>query len=279
MKPLDQALGFEVGDDVLDGVNHVAHERVNAKVVADSGPGQYYVREEPLHLHFRWFLGDRPVDGKEICARFHWLFDDVEGHFHGLASGDGRHARPVVQDENGAMFIDVVEFMEVPERVGGRLGLVSLVWLRELHCCECGRANDGLEEVQRSGERVSKVVAIPRLADSPVAVELIRAIEDREVQVPLLLLRQRAALCGDGEDQMVECRPQLVKDLAEHQSPFKLWFTEVMGCDDYALPVSVVMEPKRLRGVFRAVTAKTTVLEIIEVFLGPFHFKPKNIGY
>ena len=260
---------------VDDRVDHGSDERVDAQVVTYSGPRKHYVREEPLHLHFRWFLVERPIDGKEICARFHWLFDDVEGHFHRGAAGGTGHARPVIQDQDGAVFVDVVEFMEVPEGMTPRVGGVSLVWLRELHGCECAATNDDLEIVQGAGPGVPKVISLPRLADSFIGIELLQIIEDREVQVPLLLSGQWTPIDRDGVEQVVKGRPQLMEHVTERESPFKLWFKEVMGCNDYALPVSVVMEPKRLRGVFRAVTPKTTDLEVLEVFLGPFHFQPK----
>ncbi len=189
MGALNKSLGFKVGDDALNSIDHLSDKRIDSEIVAYTGPRQHYVREEPLHLHFRWFLIDRPVDGKDICARFQWLFDDVEGHFHRGATGGAGHARTVIKDQDGAVFVDVVQSMETPERVGGRIGLVSLVWLRELDCCECVKSDNGRPEMGGP---------TPRLPDSPISVKVRRILEDREVEVPLLLRQQRATTYGDG---------------------------------------------------------------------------------
>ena len=244
MITLEQALGVEIGNDPCDPVDHVSNERKDPEVVAHVGPGEHYMRGEALHLHFRWGLADRPVDTKEFCARFHRLFMHVEGHCPtaGASERAAGHRPPVVKDENGAVLVEDVEFVEAPQRVTARVG--SMVWLRVLDRCKCLRSDQGGQS----------------LAD-PVAVKLGRFLKDWEVDGSGLILGQRPPCPCDGIEQMIQRRSQLVEHVAEDDPPLSRWFQGVMGCRDYALPITVVMEPNRLSGRYRPVTAEDSVLE------------------
>ena len=156
------------------------------------------------------------------------------------------------------MFVDYVELVEPPERVPARI--CSIVWLRLLECCECRRSNEGLKYPFRY---------------SPVGVEIGQFLRDWEVQDPGFFFAQGAPRTRYAVEQMIKGRTQLMEHVSKQDPPLRGWFDRVMGLDDYALPFTVVLEPNRLAGRYRAIGPKNGVLEVLEVLFGPFDFQPQ----
>ena len=60
--------------------------------------------------------GDGEWNGRALCARYERLFDDADDAVGGPALCE----EPWIGDEDGAVFVDVIEFIKDPEPVGGR---------------------------------------------------------------------------------------------------------------------------------------------------------------
>ena len=148
----------------VHGIGHIPQGRNDRKTVNEPiGFIEHYMAGYVVHLHCRWWIHMRPLEVKEFCFRFHWLFD--EGARMGetaLAIGGQRDNSPTIQDEYGSVFVDVVETTKDPQRVSGRGRLISLVWLRPLNLCEFIHPQEGLEGP---------------LADTPVGAEVTRTLQ------------------------------------------------------------------------------------------------------
>lgn len=114
---------------ITNNLNHLSKEGEYGTPIAETaGFCQNYVLGHPIHVHFCWWPLERPADHKQFCARFHLL---CEGDLSsGVADDDASGAESLVEDENGAVLIDVVELLEDPQGVTGRAAGISLIWLR-----------------------------------------------------------------------------------------------------------------------------------------------------
>jgi hypothetical protein len=96
---------------------------------------------------------------------------------------------------------------------------------------------------------------------------------------PVVLKREELARSGrEGVDEMVQAGSQLVQTISEKDSPPPLlpWFKR-LGLDGYTLPVRLVMNRDRLRGIYRARTTVDCGFQLIEVFFGSIHFQPNIV--
>lgn len=98
MEPLNKPLGFKVFNDVLDVVDEFAPD----------------AKDDPA------------------CACYEWLFDDLRSAVDHSSLGH----EPWIDNEDGAVFVDVVEFTQNPERIALWGRAISLVWLRVQDRCE-----------------------------------------------------------------------------------------------------------------------------------------------
>ena len=127
----------EVRDDRRDGGLHLAEEREHRKAIAHTtGFTENYVRGQVIHVHAKWWLWERPSDVQHLCARFHWLFSSSEWRDGSTLVDMAAEAECLIEDQDNAVLIDVVELGENVEGITGRARGVSLVWLRALDCCE-----------------------------------------------------------------------------------------------------------------------------------------------
>ena len=121
MEPLDQTSGFKATDGVLDGHDQAADERAHAPVVAQPiGFRERYVLSCPLHVHFRWWIWDRPSDVQYGCARFDWLLTRLEGGTSGPCFDGAKDTHAGIEYQDGAVFVDVVQFADDPEGIRDR---------------------------------------------------------------------------------------------------------------------------------------------------------------
>jgi len=251
----------------IDGVNDVSHDRDRFAPIAQRvGFIEHYKAGYVIHAHARWWNWVRPADVKHFCFRFHWLFDESETMLDPtvLASRRALNEYPIIEDENGAVFIDVVETFQEPKFITRGTRCLSLVWLRPLDFCEFVRAEDSFK---KSG------------TNSVIGSEIVRILMNREVEVTNFLLGQRRRTCRKGIDNMVEHRSQLVNHVAKNDAPFELlsWF-HALGADGYILPLRLEMNTHRMRGVYRAALTSNCGFEVFKVSVGPVHFQPNVVN-
>lgn len=157
---------------------------------------------------------------------------------------------PWIDNEDGAVFVDVVEFTQDPQRIALRGRGISLVGLGPQKLCELVRT-----EMFPQGFDASRLVKAV-LSDEDGKVD-----STEDVQV----LRQRFYhRVGD----VIEAGTQLVDGVSESQSALLRWCQD-MGWAGTRLPLKVVVSDGCLSGVYPGAPSQDNVLEVTEVFLGP----------
>ena len=253
---------FECRDDAAHGVDRVSHDRVDTQVVADPiGIREYYVQGNPLHLHARWWIWERHTDVKQVCARFDWLltYGEVDGPT--LKEDEAVIANGWCEYQDGAVFVDVVEFRDEIHGVIRRRAGVSLVWLRFLDRCEL---------VTRIAKPVSEETI------ELVVLKLRTAFKDRKLGL-LSVVGVLRAVKDELAHQMVEAGPQLMNHVADNNSDLRAWFNKVGA--EFRVPLLMSMEEVRAKATWRIVTVTDCGFEIEAMFLGPFYFQPEGVYY
>src|SRR4051812_25456211 len=112
---------LELSNGVANRAEHVVPHRNDRDVVTQPvGFREHYEAGHVVHVHCRWFNWERPIEVKNFCLAFYWLFtcDEVDAVSFVADCGAG-HIHPIAYDKYGAVFVDVVEFGKDPQRVYG----------------------------------------------------------------------------------------------------------------------------------------------------------------
>lgn len=248
----------------------ITHEREDVPTVTQPyGFRENYLAGNVAHVHCKWWPWVRPLDVKHLCLRFQWLFDCDKRMTEEAVLRVGRpfDSCPILYDQNGAVFIDVVEALENPQLVS-----VGLVWLRLLDCCEHLGSQDEFKE---------GLAVRPLLGDAPIRPETVRILADRKTGVLDLFVRQYSGLPsigGDRADDMIERGPRLVNDVSYKYPQLNLlrWMQGI-GADTYVVPIRLQMQGDTMRGVYRASLPQECGFEVFQVFFGSLKFQPYKV--
>ena len=135
MEPLDQTSGFKATDGVLDGHDQAADERAHAPVVAQPiGFRERYVLSCPLHVHFRWWIWDRPSDVQYAVPALIGCLRAWKGALATLFRWCQRHSR--WDWSKMARCLSMLSSSLTIRGDQNRGYGISLVWLRTLDLCD-----------------------------------------------------------------------------------------------------------------------------------------------
>src|SRR4051794_654528 len=213
MNQIDSEKFRGVFDDTDDESLHGSQHGKDSHAVGGSiGFREDYERRHVIHMHREWSIWDRPTDVQYLCARFYFLMRCSENL--NVISGleVARNCEPLVEDQDDAVFIDVVELAEDVERVSGRIDGVSLVWLRLLDELKLLRPD---KKFQRS------------LADQGIGAKVQKILVDRTLQSKLLANRMGLASGREGAYQMIEHGAELVQGVTENDSAIQTWYRRI----------------------------------------------------
>jgi len=181
-----------------------------------------------------------------LCARYERLLDDLRGAIDEFSFGH----EPWIDNEDGAVFVDVVEFTQDPQRITLRGRGLSLVWLR---------AQDRCELVRR--EKLTQGFHAPRLVKSVLSDEEGKVNFAKDVPVCRQRFHHRVR-------DVIQARTQLVDGVSEGESALSRWCKELCW-GGAPLPLKVVVNDGRFTRVYSGAPSKNNVLEVTEVFLSP----------
>lgn len=218
----------------------------------------YVVGRAVIHLHCHWWNWVRPVEVKNLCACFCGLFTVVEPTCVNAIlreCGTG-YGAPVIEDENGAMFVDVVELSEEPQGIGLRRAGISLVWLRFLKGCEevGGSRPERRDEHRQRLDAVVQKIRL-RMADwKPHITDRLEIVEFCKEQV---------------RDEMVQAGAHLMNRIPEHQIGFSRNLRDA-GIELDVCPLGLVMKVANIRARFRCSRSEAEFgFEVVEMTVRP----------
>jgi hypothetical protein len=241
---------FKRGDDVLDGFDQLAPDLDDRGVVgAKSGFAKDNYERGFLHVHLIWGGTEGEWNGKALCARYEWLFDDPNGSVGLETLGH----EPWIDNEDGAVFVDVVESAEHPQPFGVGRRWVPLVGLRVDDRCELIGRKEGL-----------KMLDALRFL-KPVLVHVDGKVDLAE---HLRIARLRF---HNGVDDVIEARPQLVNGITKGESALDRWCKD-LGWPGVPLSLKLVVDNGRSTSVHCGDPTKGNVLEVTEVFSAHWTF-------
>lgn len=248
---------FESVDDLNNGGFHVSKQREDLASVADAvGFRENYERGQIIHMHAKWWLWERPAEIKYLCARFHWLMN-LEWMEPFAVFEESRHMQPLIEDENDAVFVDIVQLAEDVERVAGRVNGLSLVWLRLLDLGKLARPEDAFQ---------------CSLADKSIGAKVDQVLVDWKLKSKLFAYRAVAVPGCQGAYQVIKDGPQLVNRIPEDDSAIRSWYRNigaVMQC-----PIILESDSMRMRGTYRLRSDAECGFQIIDMRVGAMYFQP-----
>jgi hypothetical protein len=246
----------KVGNNGSNGVLHVPEQGEDRFAITDTiGFRERYMRGEIIHLVCNWFVWNQPdAEVKHLVASFYRLCR-LEGGRDSFLMDKARRSECLIEHDNDAVFVDVVELAEDIERVCGGVRWVSLVWLRSFN----------------ERENISAHQRLPfTFADAPDRFEIARALRHGERNLRVLADLARMFPHDERADQVIQRGTQLMNRVSEDDGLLRAWFRRIGAV--FQCPVSLKMDAGRAHGVFRLRPDTDCGFEVSDVFLGPLHF-------
>jgi hypothetical protein len=170
------------------------------------------------------------------------------------APADSRNSDGMNHHQDGSVFVDVVQFTDDPNVIGGGPCGISFVWLRLADSCDLRRGitKDALE-----------------LSESRTVFEFRAIVKNRKLNLSENLGVCANWLCHRVRD-VIQGRARLMNHVTDHDSVLNLWLKRIGA--KYQVPLFVHMGTAGCGAVYSASTDTECGFEIKEKSFGPFQF-------